>query len=176
MQRFEELDATWTRCLFDEAPIAMALVAVGGKFTRSNTAFNSLVGYARSELLARTWQSITHPDDVAGDESGAEQLRHDPHNEVYTVAKRYLSKQGGMVWVNLHVRSVWDEGVFICYYVIALPIAQHGPVPTPAAQPKSCLEWVRSNPRDAVILGSAASLFLGRDTLIALIHYFLGLK
>lgn len=174
MQRFEDLDSTWTRCLFDEAPVAMALVAASSRFTRCNDAFCRLVGYARSELIARTWQSITHPDDVAGDEDGAEQLRHDPKHEVYTVAKRYLSKHGEIVWINLHVRAVWDEGTFVCYYIIALPIAQHGSHTPVAAKPKTLLEWVKSDPKSAVVVAGAASMFLGRDTLIALIHYLIG--
>ena len=174
MQRFEELDSTWTRCLFDEAPIAMALVAAGGRFTRCNSAFCSLVGYARAELCIRTWQSITHPDDIAGDEAGAAQLQHDSHQEVYTVAKRYLSKQGSIIWINLHVRSVWDDDKFICYYVVALPISQHGAHTPIEAKPKTLLEWVKSDPKSAVVVAGAASLFLGRDTLIALIHYLIG--
>ena len=176
MQRFDELDSDWLRALFDEAPTAMALVAPNHHFTRCNTAFCALVGYARFELVARTWQSITHPDDVGGDTAGAEQLKLDKSRDVYTVAKRYLSKSGGIVWVNLHVRSVWDGDVFVCYYVVALPVAEYGAMPAVVAKPKGLLEWAKANPKDAAIIATAASLFLGRDSFQALIQFLISLK
>ena len=174
MQRFDELDSDWARPLFAESPVPMALVSPDHRFIRSNDSFCSLLGYARSELASRTWQSITHPDDVAGDQSGADQIKLNHETDVYTVAKRYLSKQGSIVWVNLHVRSVWNENTFVCYYVIALPIAAHGVSPELTVKPKTLTEWIKSNPRDAALLGGAASLFLGRDALIDIIHYFIG--
>jgi PAS domain S-box-containing protein len=174
MQRFDELDSEWAKPLFAESPIPMALVAPDHRFIRSNDAFCSLVGFARSELAARTWQSITHPDDVAGDQSGADQLKLNHETDVYTVAKRYLSKRGDIVWVNLHVRSVWNGSTFVCYYVIALPIAAHGVSTDVLVKPNTLIEWIKGNPRDAVLIGGAASLFLGRDTLIELIHFFIG--
>lgn len=177
MQRFDELDSAWLRTLFDEAPAAMAIVNSDHHFARCNTAFCALVGYARSELVARTWQSITHPDDVDGDNDGAAQLKLDKSRDVYTVAKRYLSKSGGIVWVNLHVRSVWNGDKFVCYYMVALPLAQHGVLAECApVNPKGLLEWARANPKDAAIIAAAASLFLGRDSLQSLIQFLVSLK
>ena len=173
MPPFHELDSDWTNVLFDEAPTPMALVAADGGFTRCNGAFCALLGYARSELLARTWQSITHPDDVAGDASGAEQLRIDPAHDVYTVAKRYISKTGAIVWVNLHVRAVWHANRFVCFYAVAFPVAHHGVLDPVKPQPKSLVEWARANPREAAFVAGAASLFLGRDALASIIQILL---
>jgi PAS domain S-box-containing protein len=177
MQQFHELDDTWVRCLFNESPIPMALVAADNRFSRLNDTFCSLVGYGRAELLARTWQSITHPDDIAGDEAGANALRLDHHNDVYTITKRYISKAGVVVWVDLHVRAVWDGETFVCHYVIACPC--HRPEPAAPAQPSrplSYVEWIKANPKDAALLGTAAVAILGRDALIELVKALLSLK
>lgn len=173
MQPFYELDTTWARVLFDEAPTAMAIINPDHHFARCNTSFCALVGYARSELVARTWQSITHPDDVDGDNDGAAQLKLDKSRDVYTVAKRYISKSGSVIWISLHVRSVWDGDTFICYCIVAIPVATHGVIPLAASKPKGLLEWVKTNPKDAAIIAASASIFLGRDTFASLIQFLL---
>lgn len=174
MQPFDALDTEWSDALFEAAPVAMAVVAPDHRFARCNDAFCQLTGYSRAELIGRTWQSITHPDDLAGDQSGANVAKQDRNHPTYTVAKRYLSKRGGIVWVNLHVRSVWTGGVFNCYLVHALqqPPARCDDCPTygrkPAAR-KGVVEWAKENPKDAAIVVLAGAAFLGRDEAIALL-------
>src|SRR5215467_9922392 len=55
------------RLTIDEAPIGMALVARDGRFLRVNRVLCEIVGYSADDLLARNWQSITHPDDLEAD-------------------------------------------------------------------------------------------------------------
>src|SRR5262249_34554909 len=55
------------RLTIDEAPIGMALVARDGRFIRVNRVLCEIVGYTADELTQRTFQSITHPDDVEPD-------------------------------------------------------------------------------------------------------------
>ena len=161
----------WREALFDENPIAMALVAPGHRFSRLNDAFCSLVGYSRNELLSRTWQSITHPDDLDGDLRGAEDLARSAESQIYTVTKRYIHKAGHSVWINLHVRSVWLDGKFEGYYVIAIPAAiAHPSLAT--SKPFSILDWCRAHPKDAAILGMAGLLFIGRDSAIEILKLF----
>jgi PAS domain S-box-containing protein len=95
------------RTAFDHAAIGMALVDRDGRFLRVNAALCTLTGYTEAELLARTFQDITHPDDVAADlarnsrllagETGAAQLE-----------KRYLRKDGEVVWIRLNSVLVHD--------------------------------------------------------------------
>ena len=175
MPPFHDLDPVWTRALFDEAPTPMALVAHDHRLVRCNDAFCELVGYARGELITRTWQSITHPDDVKGDEDGAKSLRLDATVEAYSLNKRYISKSGRIVWVNLHVRGVWDGRKFLAFYVVALPLSPDAAQQPQqqSAPPPSLLQWAKSNPKDAIIVAGAAGLFLGRDGLASLIQFLL---
>lgn len=164
----------WAAALFDECPVPLAVVAADHRFSRCNDAYCGLVGYARAELLARTWQSITHPDDVAGDQDGADRARGDEERNHYAVVKRYLTKSGTVAWVNLHVRAVFEEGRFTCYFIVAIPIAS----PSAAGdglKPKTTgfVEWAKKNPRDSLILALAAGLFIGRDELIELLKLWL---
>ncbi len=52
---------------FEQAPIGVALVSPDGRWLRVNRALCDLVGYTEAELLARTFQDITHPEDLESD-------------------------------------------------------------------------------------------------------------
>jgi PAS domain S-box-containing protein len=162
----------WQAAFFDENPVAMALVAPSHRFARCNDTFCALVGFSRGELLNRTWQSITHPDDLDGDQRGAEDLARSSDNQLYTVTKRYIHKAGQSVWVNLHVRAVWLDEKFTGYYVIAIPATIAHPSFT-ATRNVGFIEWCRTNPKDALLVGMAGMLFLGRDSAIELLKLWL---
>ena len=56
------------RSAFELAPIGMAEVGLDGVFTRVNAAMCAIVGYPPEELEGRSFESITHPDDVDRDQ------------------------------------------------------------------------------------------------------------
>jgi len=165
-----KLSTQWQAVIFDESPAPMALVTACHRFARCNDAYCALLGYSRSELLSRTWQSITAGEDIDGDLQGAESLAEDASTHIYTVEKRYRTKAGPLVWVKLHVRAVWVDAEFQGYYVTALPLDKPS-----AAPPKSIgiYEWATKNPKDATIVGLAGILLLGRDEFIELLKLWL---
>jgi PAS domain S-box-containing protein len=91
------------QALIENAPVAVAHNAMDGRFEYVNQAFCDLLGYTADELYARTWQDITHPEDIAPDQSLADDVitRKIAH---YTLEKRYLRRDGQPVWVNLFER------------------------------------------------------------------------
>ncbi|WP_367154185.1 PAS domain S-box protein [Methylomonas sp. HYX-M1] len=90
---------------FELAAVGIALVAPDGRWLRVNAKLCNIVGYSAAELLAKTFQDITHPDDLAADLRCVRQMleRRIDH---YTMEKRYLRKDGSIVWVNLSVSLV----------------------------------------------------------------------
>lgn len=169
------LTEPWAAALFDASPVAMVLVAADHRFSRCNDAFCLLTGYARAELHARTWQSITHPDDVAGDMDGAERVRHDRERPSYAAIKRYIRKDGRVTWVNLHVRAVFEGERFVTFFVVALPldVVSTTNAISPAPNGGSFIEWAKRNPKDAIIVALALSLFLSRDTVVELLRLWI---
>jgi PAS domain S-box-containing protein len=165
-----KLTPEWQAIIFDESPAPMALVTACHRFARCNDAYCALVGYSRSELLSRTWQSITAGEDIDGDLQGAEHLAENDDSQIYTVEKRYRTKAGPLVWVKLHVRAVWLEGHFEGYYVTALPLDKPS-----SATPKSVgiIEWTKKNPKDATIVSLAGILLLGRDDFVELLKLWI---
>jgi two-component system sensor histidine kinase UhpB len=94
-------------------------VSPDGRFLRINQKFCDIVGYTRDELLQLTFQHITHPDDLETDLALVDRLL-EGRQDSYTLEKRYYRKDGEIVWINLTVGIVRDDGGEPKYFVSAV--------------------------------------------------------
>jgi PAS domain S-box-containing protein len=104
------------RGAFEDGATGMAIVAPEGRWLRVNRSLCEIIGYSEEELLSLTFQDITHPDDLELDlgcvrEMLAGEIR------TYQMEKRYLHKDGRVIWVLLSVSLVRDEGGEPLYFV-----------------------------------------------------------
>ncbi len=88
------------RGTFENAAVGIGHVGIGGQWLKVNAKLCNISGYSEAELLARTFQDITHPDDVGADVEQFEQLMRGDINS-YTMEKRYFHKDGHTVWIDL---------------------------------------------------------------------------
>jgi diguanylate cyclase (GGDEF)-like protein/PAS domain S-box-containing protein len=95
------------RSAFDEAPIGMAIRTLDGRFLRVNRALCEITGYSRDQLEAMTYQSITHPDDLARDEKGYREVMAGETSH-YRTEKRYIHADGSVIPVDLSATVVRD--------------------------------------------------------------------
>lgn len=86
----------------------MALVSPEGKWLRVNRAICAITGYSESELLKRTFQEITHPDDLDLDLANVKKMLAGSI-DTYQMEKRYFQKKGATVWVQLSVSLVRNK-------------------------------------------------------------------
>ena len=93
------------RATFDQAAVGVAQVAPDGRWLRVNQRLCQITGYTEEELLEKTFQDITHPDELDADLKQAHQLLAG-EIETYSMEKRYLRKDGSTIWVNLSVSLV----------------------------------------------------------------------
>lgn len=93
------------RATFEQAAVGIALVAPDGRWLRVNQKLCAIVGYSHDELMGKTFQDITHPDDLNSDLTQAQQVL-DGKTETYSLEKRYLRKDAQIVWINLTVALV----------------------------------------------------------------------
>jgi PAS domain S-box-containing protein len=99
---------TLLRSAFDDAPIGMALTALDGRWVRVNQALCDILGYSERELLATSFQAITHPDDlVLTVELHRQQLAGERRR--YQYEKRYVHALGHSVWASVTVAVIRDE-------------------------------------------------------------------
>lgn len=92
---------------FDASGIGMALVSPFGKWLNVNNSVCEITGYTKEELLQKTFQEITHPDDLELDLGFLKQLLNKEIGS-YSLEKRYISKSQKIVWVLLSVSMVWN--------------------------------------------------------------------
>ncbi len=93
---------------FEHAPIGVALASPQGRWLKVNRALCKLVGYTEEEMLTRSFQDITHPDDLADSIECVRQLTSG-ESRVYQSEKRYIHAAGHLVTVLLNVSLVRDS-------------------------------------------------------------------
>jgi len=96
------------RASFEYSGIGMALVGLDGYIISVNPAVTKILGYSRDELLAKTkFSRITHPEDV---EASLKQFHRMLTGEIpsYELSKRYLHKNGDVVYAQLNASLVRD--------------------------------------------------------------------
>ena len=92
---------------FENAAIGMAVVAPDSRRLRVNKAFCRMLGYSQAEMLSRDVRQITHPDDVQEDMRQRERCLAG-EKETYQHEKRYLHRDGHIVWGDLTCTLVRD--------------------------------------------------------------------
>jgi PAS domain S-box-containing protein len=112
------------RALFEHAPVGIGQTNQRGKWLNVNQHFCDMLGYTREELLARSFQEITHPDDLEGSLYLSRQLWAGTSPSL-AMEKRYLRKDGSPIWVNVTISLVRSpEGKFRYTVVIIEDISQ----------------------------------------------------
>ncbi|HSH73262.1 MAG TPA: diguanylate cyclase [Methylophilaceae bacterium] len=93
---------------FQDAPIGMMLVDMEWQITRVNRSICDMLGYAEEELVSRTFQEITHPEDIHTDLELVRQMIAGDIND-YRLEKRYFHKDGHVIWMLLSASLLRDQ-------------------------------------------------------------------
>ncbi|MHA2027236.1 MAG: PAS domain S-box protein [Candidatus Thorarchaeota archaeon] len=106
----EELRETQERfqVLFKHAPFGAALVNMEGHPIMSNLALHEMLGYTEDEFSNMKFTDFTHPDDVDTDLNFFEELVAG-ERDFYQMEKRYIHKDGQLIWGSLGVSLVRDS-------------------------------------------------------------------
>jgi len=108
------------RGLFIQSLVGTAIVGLDKCFIRCNEAFCHFLGYTEKEMLGKTIAHFTYPDDI---ELGMNDMKRIAEGEIEfaILQKRYLRKDGAIVWGELTISIVRDEQNKPLYF---LPIIQ----------------------------------------------------
>ena len=98
------------RKMFEEGPIGMAIVTPSFRLIKANAAFCEMLGYTEAELRQLNVADITYPDDMPKNRTLMQEALND-EIPFYQMEKRYIRKDGELVWGNLAVSLFRnDEG------------------------------------------------------------------
>jgi PAS domain S-box-containing protein len=114
-ERLEEMVARRTAALqasqarlqaiFDGTAIGIALADLEGRILESNPALQAMLGYTADELEKMAFTEFTHPEDVTADMDLYRELVAGRREE-YSLNKRYIRKDGQVMWARLTVSLV----------------------------------------------------------------------
>jgi PAS domain S-box-containing protein len=90
---------------FEHSATGMAHVTPGGSTLRMNRTYIEILGYTHDELMQMHWTSYTHPDDRAPDVALSERMLAGEFDH-FTLEKRFIHKQGHVIWTLLSVALV----------------------------------------------------------------------
>lgn len=94
-------------CVFEQAAVGIARVAPNGEWLECNERLCDIIGYDKDELLQTSFQALTHPDDLDKDLNFVEETLAGLRNS-YSIEKRYVRKDGRIIWATLTVSLVRD--------------------------------------------------------------------
>ncbi|WP_291316905.1 PAS domain S-box protein [Desulfuromonas sp.] len=114
-QALEESEKLF-RSFFKASAAGMAIIAPDGRFLEVNQAQCDYLGYARDEMIGRTVEAVTHPDDREATHQLYLGLQAGERSDI-VYEKRYLRKDGTLVWGHASVAPVFDTAGRLDYYV-----------------------------------------------------------
>lgn len=101
---------------FELSAIGMALVSPEGYWLQVNRKLCELLGYSETELLEHTFQELTYPEDLQSDMAYVERVKRGEIDS-YEIEKRYLHRDGTLVWAMLSVSAVRDEAGRLLHFI-----------------------------------------------------------
>ncbi len=104
------------RATFENAAVGIAHVGPDGTWLDVNERLCAIVGYSRDEILGKTFQDITHSDDLEADLDLVGRVIAGEIDS-YAIEKRYIRKDGSLLWANLTVGGVRNDAGQIEYFV-----------------------------------------------------------
>jgi PAS domain S-box-containing protein len=90
------------RATFEQAAVGICQNSLDGKYMQMNQRFCAIMGYSEIELLIKSFTELTHPDDLEKDDQQT-RLLVKGELQSFTMEKRYIRKDGEIVWANLAV-------------------------------------------------------------------------
>ena len=97
------------KSIFDQSSIGFALIdANSGDLIEANNKFCEMLDYTCDEIKEKGIVSLTHPEDLYKSTLNFKRLREGKIKE-YSAEKRYITKSGKLIWLNLTVSRLWES-------------------------------------------------------------------
>jgi|GEM_PF-5843089 len=94
--------------MFDEAVVGMSLLDRQGKVMTSNQQLQAMLSYSAEELSKISWFELTHPEDLKKEYNLYQDILNN-RKDSYQIDKRYLKKNGQILWGKSRVSAVYSE-------------------------------------------------------------------
>ncbi len=149
------------RTVFNNAAAGMITLTTDGRFLEVNEAFCNFTGYSREELLRLRVREITHHDDLEKTEANY-RLLVNGQSRVIDYQKRYLRKDGNIVWGHVSVALVaGDDGLPLYYIGLVQDVTESKRVQDQIRESQQMLRLILDYIPQAVFWKDRNSVYLG---------------
>ncbi len=104
------------RAIFEHAAVGIAYLAKDGSILRTNQRYCDILGYTKEELARLNNMELTHPDDVEATAACLNKFMAGGMDSC-SMEKRFIRKDGGVVWVSLTVSCIREPGGALKYFI-----------------------------------------------------------
>ncbi|MCR4332258.1 MAG: PAS domain S-box protein, partial [Sulfuricaulis sp.] len=161
------------RATFSQAAVGIAHVAPNGRWLRVNQKLCEIIGYTEQELLSRTFQDITHPDDLEADLEYVQQVLAGAI-PMYSMEKRYFRKDRSIVWIYLTVSLVRDEQGNPKYFIsVVEDISARKQAEEAQRRGEENLRALAENANDGILVNSGGRHVFANQRLADMLGYSL---
>jgi PAS domain S-box-containing protein len=105
------------REVFEHAPFGMGIACLDGRYIKVNAKLCEMLGYSEAQMLELGWANVTHPDDLELTKRRNELLLKDPGG-FHEAEKRYIHRNGSVVWARVKVSLVRDPACVPSCFVV----------------------------------------------------------
>lgn len=147
------------RTSFENASVGQAVASPDARFTEVNRTLCLMLGYSEAELRGKPIVDLTHPDDVRDTLIAQDQLREGTVS-VTRRQKRYVRKDGAIVWVDVSVTATRDaEGNVLQFNSHIIDITDRKRVEEERARSETKFRTLYESSLDAVMLLDDSGFF-----------------
>lgn len=160
------------RFIVEQSPIGIALISQNNRILKVNATICKLLGYTEQELTRFYTQDITVREDVNHEDDLLKQLLAGEVDEI-EFEKRYYTKSGDIIWVNIHSRYLRDEdGKPLVRVSIIENLTPRKLAEEALRTSEERLRALMQNGNDAVVITDAEGNFIYLSPSVARIFYY----
>lgn len=97
------------RALFESATVGVTIVKAPNVIAEANDTLARMLGYNRDELRGMSFTDFTHPDDLPREWDLINAMLAEGRTS-YTIEKRYIRRDGGVIWVRVTASLIREAG------------------------------------------------------------------
>jgi PAS domain S-box-containing protein len=172
------------RGYFELGLVGMALTAPDKTWLEVNPRFCEMLGYTEEELLGRSWVDVTHPEDVAAEETRWERIQSGLASG-YSMTKRFVHRDGRIIYGSISVKCLRQaDGTIDSLLTLVEDVSEHKRIEDSLRRVSSRYEAILSTVPDIIVdvdangnvtwANQAGTTFFGPDLMNRPLPFALG--
>ncbi len=151
--------------IFENSAAGKSIMTVEGVFIEVNNSFCNMLGYSKEELIGQNYAIFTHPEDVIRSRN-ALKATLDNQNLNFHLVKRYLHKNGNVIYAKISLTMQYDKDKLPLYIITdVLDITTELKVKTELAESEERYKLLAESAQEGIFL-------LSKDYTLEFVNYY----